>query len=279
MADTSTPTTTAHVLLTIAAETKNRVVTLPGRLPLAAQRSVAQSMLKAGLVEEAPAEPDGPAWRKADSGERFVLRATQAGLAAVGVGLAQLAQAAAAQATQPGPFPCQAFDSVTQPKPNPVCHVSLHASMRLRAAAEPVVTLWNGAADGSPALVTALELLRAALNETGQKTARRVPRALRRARTGTKKGAVLAMLRRPEGATVGQVADATGWAQHTVRGFFAGLKKKGITVGVLELVRQVGSGKQGAQGQLHRLSHCGGELMRARPSAPRYAVGRYCVFR
>jgi predicted transcriptional regulator len=42
---------------------------------------------------------------------------------------------------------------------------------------------------------------------------------------------VLAMLRRPEGATVAQIAEATGWAQHTVRGFFAGLKKRqGITV-------------------------------------------------
>ena len=33
------------------------------------------------------------------------------------------------------------------------------------------------------------------------------------------------MLRRPEGATVAQIAEATGWAAHTVRGFFAGLKK------------------------------------------------------
>ena len=40
------------------------------------------------------------------------------------------------------------------------------------------------------------------------------------------------MLRRPEGATVDEVASATGWQRHTVRGVFSGtLKKKlGITI-------------------------------------------------
>jgi len=56
------------------------------------------------------------------------------------------------------------------------------------------------------------------------------------------------MLRRPEGATVAQIAEATGWAQHTVRGFFAGLKKKGHAVEVRERIRQVGPNKTGAKG-------------------------------
>jgi hypothetical protein len=42
--------------------------------------------------------------------------------------------------------------------------------------------------------------------------------------------------------------EATGLAQHTVRGFLAGLKKKGYTVEVLERVRQVGPGARGAKG-------------------------------
>ena len=39
-------------------------------------------------------------------------------------------------------------------------------------------------------------------------------------------------LRRPEGATVDEVAGATGWHRHTVRGVFSGtLKKKlGLTI-------------------------------------------------
>ena len=59
----------------------------------------------------------------------------------------------------------------------------------------------------------------------------------------------VAMLRRREGAIVAQIAEATGWAQHTVRGVFAGLKKRqGITVEIAERIRQVGPNKQGAKG-------------------------------
>ena len=48
----------------------------------------------------------------------------------------------------------------------------------------------------------------------------------------SKQDAVIAMLRRPEGATVDEVASATGWQRHTVRGVFSGtLKKKlGLTL-------------------------------------------------
>ena len=48
----------------------------------------------------------------------------------------------------------------------------------------------------------------------------------------SKRDEVIAMLRRPEGATVDEVASATGWQRHTVRGVFSGtLKKKlGLTI-------------------------------------------------
>ena len=40
------------------------------------------------------------------------------------------------------------------------------------------------------------------------------------------------MLKRPEGATIAQIVEATGWQPHTVRGAFAGALKKrlGLTV-------------------------------------------------
>jgi hypothetical protein len=56
------------------------------------------------------------------------------------------------------------------------------------------------------------------------------------------------MLTRREGASGPQIAEATGWAPHTVRGFLAGLARKGIKLEVLDRVRQVGADWQGAKG-------------------------------
>src|SRR5438105_12048239 len=52
------------------------------------------------------------------------------------------------------------------------------------------------------------------------------------AKRPSKQEAVIAMLQRPEGATVDEVASVMGWQRHTVRGLFSGtLKKKlGLTL-------------------------------------------------
>ena len=42
----------------------------------------------------------------------------------------------------------------------------------------------------------------------------------------SKQTMVIAMLRRPEGATVDEVVSATGWQRHTVRGVFSGTLKE-----------------------------------------------------
>lgn len=47
-----------------------------------------------------------------------------------------------------------------------------------------------------------------------------------RTRENSKQATVIQMLQRPEGATISQICDATGWQAHTVRGTFAGAFKK-----------------------------------------------------
>lgn len=46
-------------------------------------------------------------------------------------------------------------------------------------------------------------------------------------RTGTKQAAIIALLQRPEGASITEIVEATGWAAHSARGMISGgLKKK-----------------------------------------------------
>ena len=54
----------------------------------------------------------------------------------------------------------------------------------------------------------------------------------RKTRLGTKQEVLIAMLKRPEGASIAEIAAEFGWANHTIRGAIAGaLKKKlGLTI-------------------------------------------------
>jgi hypothetical protein len=45
-------------------------------------------------------------------------------------------------------------------------------------------------------------------------------------RAGTKQAQIIAMLQRPEGATIAEMEEATGWLAHTVRGSISGTLKK-----------------------------------------------------
>ena len=126
----------------------------------------------------------------------------------------------------------------------------------LRKAAQRVLSAWDDEVSQRADLPDAIAALRVLLTKPAPADRTAGPR---KPREGTKQQQVLGMLRRTEGATVAQVADATGWQAHTVRGFFAGLKKKGIEVSVLERVRQIRPDKAGAKGSytVYRVAEAG----------------------
>ena len=242
---------TAQAVLADAAAHDDHLAFPPKHLATAARRAVVQSLLNTNMLEEIAADDDDAAWRTTESGERLALRVTEAGLAAVG---SEVTQGGTTDSDVPVDEPAPTSISENRPSsgspPTPDATAVKPATVvrhGLRTAAEAVLASWDDPDGNRPALPGAIEGLRAVLAAKGRRSPA-LPGAPRLPRPETKRATVLTLLRRPEGASVAQVTDATGWAPHTVRGFFAGLKKAGTPVDVLERVRQVGPGKEGAKG-------------------------------
>ena len=66
-------------------------------------------------------------------------------------------------------------------------------------------------------------------------------------RAGTKQAMLIAMLKRPEGASIAEIVAATGWMGHTSRGVISGVLKKRLGLAVT-------STKEESRGQVYRLN-------------------------
>ncbi|MFU8778438.1 MAG: DUF3489 domain-containing protein [Roseovarius sp.] len=65
-------------------------------------------------------------------------------------------------------------------------------------------------------------------------------------RTGTKQAQIIALLQRPEGASVAEIVAVTGWLAHSVRGLISGGLKKKLGLPVI-------SEKQDGRGTVYKL--------------------------
>ncbi|MCW7542094.1 DUF3489 domain-containing protein [Aquabacterium sp. A7-Y] len=75
-------------------------------------------------------------------------------------------------------------------------------------------------------------------------------KATREPRSNSKQAQVIALLRRPEGATIDEIRQLTGWLPHTVRGAFAGTFKKRLGLNVIS--------EKGAEGgRVYRIVEAG----------------------
>jgi len=257
---------TQRVILSAAAQHEMGLARAPKTLPAAARNAVFRSLIKNNLLTEinAPREHVGLGWRQDEDGTWIVARITDEGLRAIGI---DPNEGDAGADTAPSVAP----DAKTAPQDAPATEAARAAPMTeeiamldqalaartatprtsLRDAAAAILAAWDDEANREGDMIGALDAPMEALRTLLAGKPARAPRdasAPRKPREGTKQEQVLAMLRRPEGATVAQIAEATGWNSNTVRGFLAGLKKKGHAVEVLERIRQVGPNKTGARG-------------------------------
>jgi len=82
-----------------------------------------------------------------------------------------------------------------------------------------------------------------AMREHAAKTPAAKPPTLR---AGTKQAVIIALLERPEGATIVEIVAATAWQAHSARGLISGVLKK-------KLGLVVGSTKEDGRGAVYRI--------------------------
>jgi hypothetical protein len=258
---------TQRQILADAAQHEAQLAFSPSGLPAAARHAVFRSMIKHGLLAEIPAplEYIGGGWRQDEAGAWIAPRITDAGLHAIGadgdaaavvpsIGITPIlphGESPAAAASGPVGNGDEAAEATGAASTG---QRAASARPSLRSAAQALLATWD--ANDGLGLAAAMDALRSALPMRTM-----APRAtgLRQPRQGTKQQQVLVLLRQPEGASGPQLVEATGWAPHTVRGFLAGLARKGITIEVLERVRQIGPNKTGAKGSysIYRIAEVG----------------------